>query len=39
MTGSAWIMLGFTWSVVVFFTVRFFLKVVRTPPRGQGRPE
>ena len=33
MTGSAWLMLGITWSVVIFFTARFFLKVLRTPPR------
>jgi len=33
MTGSAWLMLIGTWTVIVFFTVRFFLKVVRTPPR------
>jgi hypothetical protein len=33
MTGTAWLMLGVTWSVVIFFTARFFLKVLRTPPR------
>lgn len=33
MTGSAWLMLGVTWGVVIFFTVRFFLKVLRTPPQ------
>ena len=33
MTGTAWAMLALTWVVVCFFTVRFFLKVVRTPPR------
>lgn len=22
-----------TWSVVAFFTIRFFLKVLKTPPR------
>jgi hypothetical protein len=33
MTGSAWLMLGVTWSVVIFFTAKFFLKVLRTPPR------
>ena len=32
MTGSAWLMLGVTWSVVIFFTAKFFLKVLRTPP-------
>jgi hypothetical protein len=33
MTGTAWLMLGGTWSVVIFFTAKFFLKVLRTPPR------
>jgi hypothetical protein len=33
MTGSAWVMLGVTWSVVIFFTAKFFLKVLRTPPK------
>lgn len=33
MSGSAWLMLGITWSVVIFFTAKFFLKVLRTPPR------
>lgn len=32
MTRNAWIMLIATWGVVIFFTVRFFLKVLRTPP-------
>jgi hypothetical protein len=31
MTGAAWIMLGITWSVVIFFTGRFFWKVLQTP--------
>jgi hypothetical protein len=33
MTRSAWIMLIATWSVVIFFTAKFFLAVVRTPPK------
>jgi hypothetical protein len=33
MTGSAWLMLGVTWGVVIFFTAKFFLMVLRTPPR------
>jgi hypothetical protein len=33
MTGSAWVMLGVTWSVVIFFTAKFFLMVLRTPPK------
>lgn len=32
MTGTAWTMLALTWAVVSFFTIRFFLKVMRTPP-------
>ena len=33
MTGSAWLMLVGTWSVILYFTGKFFLKVLRTPPR------
>ncbi len=33
MTTSAWIMLGITWSVIIFFTTKFFFKVLRTPIR------
>lgn len=33
MTTAAWIMLGVTWSVIVFFTATFFIAVVRKPPR------
>jgi hypothetical protein len=32
MTTAAWVMLVTTWSVIIFFTVRFFLAVLRTPP-------
>jgi len=35
MTGSAWAMLTVTWTVVIFFTVRFFVKVLRTPIRPE----
>jgi hypothetical protein len=31
MTTSAWVMLTVTWSVVAFFTARFFLVILRTP--------
>ena len=31
MTGAAWIMLGVTWSVVIFFTARFFYLVLTSP--------
>jgi hypothetical protein len=33
MTGTAWAMLGATWLVIVVFTGRLFLKVLRTPQR------
>jgi len=35
MTTNAWIMLGVTWTVVVFFTARFFMKILKTPPRDE----
>jgi hypothetical protein len=28
-TRAAWIMLIATWSVIVYFTIRFFLKVLK----------
>lgn len=31
MTGSAWAMLAVTWTVIIFFTARFFAKVLKTP--------
>ena len=33
MTNAAWIMLAATWSVIFFFTGRFFMKVLTIPPR------
>jgi len=33
MTTSAWIMLGITWAIVLFFAGRFFWMVLKTPPR------
>lgn len=38
MTRQAWIMLGATWSVILFFTLRFFWKVLVTPPRADEEP-
>jgi len=35
MTTSAWITLALVWTVVIGFTARFFLKVLRTPPRPE----
>jgi hypothetical protein len=32
MTTAAWLMLTITWSVIAFFTLKFFLAVLRTPP-------
>lgn len=42
MTGAAWTMLVLTWSVILFFTIRFFVKVLRnpTPPEpDEGGPD
>jgi len=36
MTTAAWTMLGVTWAVILFFTLRFFLAVLRKPPRQDG---
>jgi len=33
MTTAAWTMLIITWSVIIFFTGKFFWKVLTTPPR------
>jgi len=33
MTAGAWLMLGVTWSVVIYFTARFFWRVLTMPPR------
>lgn len=35
MTASAWLMLAATWAVVGAFAIRFFLAVLRTPPRDR----
>ena len=32
MTRGAWAMLILTWGVITFFTVRFFVMVLRKPP-------
>jgi hypothetical protein len=29
MTGAAWLMLGITWLVITFFTVKFFRLVLK----------
>lgn len=34
MTLSAWLMLGAAWAVIAFFTIKFFLMVLRTPRDG-----
>ena len=36
MTTSAWIMMLSTWTVIIFFTARFFLLVVRKQ-RAEGQ--
>jgi hypothetical protein len=33
MTNAAWTMLIITWSVIIFFTAKFFWKVLTIPPR------
>ena len=33
MTTGAWVMLGVTWGVILFFTGKFFWMVLQTPPR------
>jgi hypothetical protein len=38
MSTSAWAMLGLTWGVILYFTLRFFWKVATLPPRGGGDP-
>jgi hypothetical protein len=39
MTAAAWIMMGVTWTVVVFFTAKFFWMVLRTPPHEEPEHE
>jgi len=31
MSKSAWILMLSTWTVVLFFVIKFFIKVIRTP--------
>jgi hypothetical protein len=38
MTSGAWWMLGVTWGVIVFFTTRFFYKVLTLPQRPEAEP-
>lgn len=38
MSSTAWIMLGCTWAVIIFFTARFFILVLKTPQRGVDDP-
>jgi hypothetical protein len=33
MTISAWVTVSIVWLIVTYFTVRFLVKVVRTPSR------
>ena len=35
MTFEAWLMLGITWTVVIIFTGRFFMMVLKTPPKDE----
>jgi hypothetical protein len=38
MTGAAWLMLGWTWAVIIALTAYTFFKVLTTPtaPRDEG---
>lgn len=36
MTAQAWMMLGVTWTIVTWFTVRFFIRVLRAPVGRDG---
>lgn len=33
MTTGGWIMLGITWAIIIFFTSKFFIMVVKTPSK------
>jgi hypothetical protein len=35
MTAAAWVTLALTWAVIGYFTIRFFVKVVRAPQRDE----
>jgi len=39
MTWSAWLMLASTWSVVLYFVIRFFIKALRTPVKEETEME
>lgn len=39
MTTAAWITLGLTWTVVGYFSARFFLQVLHTPVEEEKGPE
>lgn len=35
MTTEAFIMMACAWSVIIFFTVKFFIKVLKTPQKEE----
>jgi len=35
MTAAGWIMMLITWAVIIFFTVKFFWMVLKTPPKDE----
>ena len=39
MTTAAWIMMISTWSVILFFTVRYFLLVLKKSADGGGEDQ
>ncbi|MDH4046046.1 MAG: hypothetical protein OEY20_05975 [Gemmatimonadota bacterium] len=39
MTWSAWLLLGVTWTIIAYFTGRFFLGVLRATEESEGNDE
>lgn len=39
MTSSALIMMVIAWTVILFFAIRFLIKVIRTPQEKKNEPE
>lgn len=38
MTTKAWVTLSITWSIITFYAVYFFIKVLRNPPPDDDAP-
>ena len=39
MTWSAWVLMGVTWTVIAYFTIRFFVGVLRATERQPGNED